>query len=207
MSIDASKVIGQTQRNWDYESPVTEEEIQYLIDISLNAPVKENHNVYKLFVSTNIEFNQAIQELAYNYGQTGQRAQNTKERNAQVAAPLLMMYVVEDSADTNVGYGDTCFSIGIAAGATALASAEIGYQTGFCSCIHLPGLVEHMKNKFPGNFLEKFWTSSKIEEVLCLGVGKKNPNINNRSQIVKDGKPKFLTRIKNKTKPNVLIYK
>tara|TARA_B100000963_G_C22624197_1_gene671490 strand:- start:1641 stop:2264 length:624 start_codon:yes stop_codon:yes gene_type:complete len=207
MSIDASKVIGQTQRNWDYDSKISEEEMKYLIDISLNAPVKENTNVYKMFVSTNTEFNKMIQEWAYSTEETKYKAQKTKDRNAQVAAPLLMMYVVEDFSDTNVGVPDACFSVGIAAGATALASAEIGYQTGFCSCLHIPGLVEHMANRFPGNFLEKFWKNSEIQQILCLGIGKKNPNANNRSQIMKDGKVQFTTGIKSRTKPSVLIYK
>ena len=155
MSIDASKVIGRTQRNWDYDSKISEEEMQYLINISMNAPTKENTNVYKLFVSTNMKFNTMIQEWAYSTEEAKHKAQKTKDRNAQVAAPLLMMYVIEDFADTNVGLNDACFSVGIAAGATALASAEIGYQTGFCSCLHIPGLIEHMSEKFSGNFLEK----------------------------------------------------
>ena len=207
MSIDASKVIGQTQRNWDYDSKISEEEMQYLIDISMNAPTKENTNVYKLFVSTNMKFNIMIQEWAYSTEEAKHKAQKTKDRNAQVAAPLLMMYVVEDFADTNVGLNDACFSVGIAAGATALASAEIGYQTGFCSCLHIPGLIEHMSEKFSGNFLEKFWKNSEIQQILCLGIGKKNPNAKNRSQIIKDGKIQFTTGIKHRKKPTVLIYK
>ncbi len=207
MSIDSSKVIGQTQRNWDYNSKISEKEMQYLIDISMNAPTKENTNVYKLFVSTNMEFNKMIQEWAYSTEEKESTAQKTKDRNAQVAAPLLMMYVVEDVADTHVSTSDACFSVGIAAGATALASAEIGYQTGFCSCLHIPGLIEHMGNKFPGNFLKKFWKSSEIQQILCLGIGKKNPDANNRSQIIKDGKVQFTTGIKNRKKPTVLIYK
>lgn len=207
MSIKASKIIGKTQRNWDYDLPVSEEEIKYLVDVSLNAPVKENHNLYKLFVSTNIEFNQMIQEWAYNTDTEENIKEITKIRNAQVAAPLLMMYVVSDPDDTDVGIPDACFSVGIAAGATALASAEIGYQTGFCSCINVHGLAEHMSNKFPGKIMNDFWADSNIVEVLCLGIGKKNPNTNNRSQIVKDNKIKFSVGIKTKTKPTVLIYK
>ncbi len=207
MSIKASKIIGKTQRNWDYDLPVSEEEIKYLVDVSLNAPVKENHNLYKLLVSTNIEFNQMIQEWAYNTDIEENKKEITKTRNAQVAAPLLMMYVVSDPDDTDVGIPDACFSVGIAAGATALASAEIGYQTGFCSCINVHGLAEHMSNKFPGKIMNDFWTDSNILEVLCLGIGKKNPNTNNRSQIVKDNKIKFSVGIKTKTKPTVLIYK
>ena len=206
MSIEASKVIGKTQRNWDYDSKISQEEMQYLIDISLNAPSKENTNVYKLFVSTNIEFNIMIQQWAYSTEELRYR-ELQHERNAQVAAPLLFMYVVQDPADTQVCDNDACFSVGIAAGATALASAELGYQTGFCSCLYIPGLIEHMANKFPGNFQHKFWKNSEITQILCLGIGKKNPNAKNRSQIMKDGKVQFTAGIKHRTKPTVLIYK
>ena len=208
MSIkESSKTIGKTQRNWDYDSKISAEELKYLIDISSNAPAKENTNLYKLFVSTNIEFNTMIQDWAYNTGTQEDKVMMMKTRNAQVAAPLLMMYIVADPNHKDVGLIDACFSVGVAAGATALASAEIGYQTGFCSCIHISGLIEHMNNKFPGKVMNKFWTDQDILQILCLGIGKKNPNASSRSQIVKDGKVKFSTGSKSKIKPTVLVYK
>ena len=210
MSIKASKIIGQTQRNWDETSPVTEEEIQYLVDVSSNAPTKNNLNLFKLFVSTNIEFNTAIQNWAYDTKENPNLNQKTKELNSQVAAPLLMMYLVIDRwpHDKEVSHPDCIFSAGVAAGATALASAELGYQTGFCSCMNLPGLVEYVSNKFNSDFFQEFWTDVEIHDVLCLGIGKKNPNARHRSQIFKDGKVKFSKRASNKKiKPSVLIYK
>ena len=98
MSIKASKIIGKTQRNWDYDLPVSEEEIKYLVNVSLNAPVKENHNLYKLLVSTNIEFNQMIQEWAYNTD----TEENTKEITAlaffRSVAKILEMQTVARAA-------------------------------------------------------------------------------------------------------------
>ena len=215
MSIKASKIIGQTQRNWDYDSKISEEEIQYLVDVSSNAPTKNNLNLFKLFVSTNIEFNTAIQNWAYNSEEKMpdlETNQKTTEFNSQVAAPLLMMYLIIDKSfyqyDKEVSHPDAIFSAGVAAGATALASAEIGYQTGFCSCLHIPGLIEYVSNKFNSDFFQEFWTDVEIHDVLCLGIGKKNPNAMNRSQIFKDGKVKFSKRASNKKiKPSVLIYK
>ena len=60
----ASKVIGKTQRNWDYTVPIPQEHIDHLINVSSNAPMKQGYQSYRLFVSTRLEFNQLIYKLS-----------------------------------------------------------------------------------------------------------------------------------------------
>ena len=232
----ASKVIGKTQRNWDYTVPIPREDVDHLIKVSSNAPMKQGMQSYRLFVSTRLEFNQLIYKWAHDQHDNGP-IQN-RIRNSQVAAPLLMLYAVHDIGDVinspknkekilelNIEYEvekdhqgnilrynplasvpDFCFSAGVAAGATAMASAELGYQTGFCSCMNIPGLVDEINNKFPGVAMKAFWNEYNIMDVLCLGIGRKNPNFQS-NQVIQDGKVLTTIASTNRKRPTTYIYK
>ena len=232
----ASKVIGKTQRNWDYTVPIPKEHIDHLINVSSNAPMKQGIQTYRLFASTRLDFNEMIYRWAHDRHDKGP-IQN-KIRNSQVAAPLLMLYAVHDIGDVikdpknkkkivelNMEYDverdhegnilryiplasvpDFCFTTGVAAGATAMASADLGYQTGFCSCMNIPGLVDEINQKFPGVAMKAFWNEYNIMDVLCLGIGRKNPNFQS-NQVIQDGKVLTTIASTNKKRPTTYIYK
>ena len=205
MSIEASKVIGQTQRNWDQDYVIPDNELQHLLEVCLNSPVKQSRNAYSVLISTNKKFNDVVYDSAHDgtgvrfFGkQIEEMNQSHKDklRNGQVTAPVLIMFNIhrleESDNKKDINYPpDFYFSAGVSAGATALEAAQLGYKTGFCSCIDAREFLELLKDKYTDNEeLINFWTKYKINDILCLGIGKEDPNFG-RNDVVKDGKKLF----------------
>ena len=58
--IKASLVAQRCQRNWDYSTPVTSEDVETLTKVATTMPTKQNVDYFELLVSTNAKFNQMV---------------------------------------------------------------------------------------------------------------------------------------------------
>ena len=160
--IEASRTAQRCQRNWDYSRPVTKEDIETLTKVATTMPTKQNIDYFELLVSTNAKFNQMCYDIAVNPDDPFFAEGDNKLRNAQVNAPLLMIWVpnynnplMDDRAvnttddDGNLtGDYEECnrdIATGISSGSTALAAAQLGYKTGFCACMDWPKLKDLKK--------------------------------------------------------------
>ena len=76
---------------------------------------------------------------------------------------------------------------GISSGATALAAAQLGYQTGFCACMDWPKLKDLVKKDFTDPELLRIVDKlGDKNNGLCLGIDIKH-NFK-RTEVVKDNK-------------------
>jgi hypothetical protein len=139
----AAKNTNYCQRNWDYNKPIPERDINSLFYIARNMPSKQNRKYYEVFVSTNKEFNDWLYlEGSVDYNDT-ESYKLSYQRNSQTSAPLVFIffeyfisyekYIAQTKFDDHHETAMTC--IGISAGATALAANHMGYRTGFCQCL------------------------------------------------------------------------
>jgi|TARA_B100000073_G_scaffold345291_1_gene353962 hypothetical protein len=203
--IEASRTAQRCQRNWDYSRPVTKEDIETLTKVATTMPTKQNIDYFELLVSTNAKFNQMCYDIAVNPDDPFFAEGDNKLRNAQVNAPLLMIWVpnynnplMDDRAvntkddDGNLtGDYEECnrdIATGISSGATALAAAQLGYKTGFCACMDWPKLKDLIKKDFTDpevlRIVDKLGDKNNG---LCLGIGHPNSNFE-RTEVVKDNK-------------------
>jgi hypothetical protein len=54
--------------------------------------------------------------------------------------------------------------------------------------------------------MKAFWNEYGIMDILCLGIGRENPNFNN-NQVVQDGKVITTIASTNRKRPTTYIYK
>tara|TARA_A100001011_G_C14107297_1_gene755367 strand:- start:94 stop:759 length:666 start_codon:yes stop_codon:yes gene_type:complete len=199
--IQASLIAERCQRNWNYDIPVKDQDIETLIQVAINMPTKQNVDYYELIVSTNKNFNKSCYDSAINPDDPYFESEPNKLRNGQVNAPLLFIWqnslngtetfderclVTRDIDGNNTGdYLDHSVdtAIGISSGATALAAAYLGYKTGFCACMDMPTL--YRKNK-ETEFLKVSENLLKAHTTLFLGIGNPKDSMI-RSDIEKDG--------------------
>lgn len=123
-----AKSVEPCQRNYDWDLPVPAEHVQYILDCASAMPTKQNIACYKIFASTNSEFNNKIFLQSFWDGD-----KFTHLRNGQVNAPLLLIFCQNVDNDVHLDH-DLYVNIGIAMGAASLAAAELGYKTGFNKC-------------------------------------------------------------------------
>ena len=203
--IKASLVAQRCQRNWDYSTPVTSEDVETFTKVATTMPTKHNVDYFELLVSTNAKFNQMCYDIAVNPDDPYFAEGDNKLRNAQVNAPMLIIWVpnynnplMDDRAvnttddDGNLtGDYEECnrdIATGISSGATALAAAQLGYQTGFCACMDWPKLKDLVKKDFTDpELLRVVDKLGDKNNGLCLGIGHSNSNFK-RTEVVKDNK-------------------
>jgi nitroreductase len=176
--LELAQDVERCQRNWKY-TDIPQEHIDEIVNVCTTMPTKNNLAYYNLYVSTDLEFNNAVYNISINPSDNG-----TIDRNSQVNAPLLLIWTsnksVTDPLFQQVNYPriidrDIAMSVGISSGAAGLAAANLGYKTGFCKCFVHESLIKLMFDKF-----------NKIDDpVLMLGIGM--PNLNyKRTEVVKN---------------------
>ena len=195
--IKASSTAERCQRNWDHSTPVTSEDVETLTKVATTMPTKQNVDYFELLVSTNSKFNKMCYDIAVNPGDPYYDEGYNKLRNAQVNAPMLMIWVpiydnplIDDRAYPTGDYEDEYRDIatGISSGATALAAAQLGYKTGFCVCMDWPKLKDLIKEHFTDpELLRVVDKLGDKNNGLCLGIGHSNSNFK-RTEVVKNNK-------------------
>lgn len=122
-----ARAVEPCQRNWDKTHDIPKEHLQYICKSAIAMPTKQNKDSYELYCITNKDTITAVFEAAYN----PEDYEFTYLKNPQTKANALLIWsygdIKENDFDRNV-------NIGISAGAASLASAELGYKTGFCKC-------------------------------------------------------------------------
>ena len=145
-------------------------------------PTKQNQEYYQLVVSTNLDLNKEIYKLAYFDGQRNPSYEN--HYNSQVSAYILFMWCPFINFNiSKFGNYESAgrVSIGISAGAVALAANQLGYKSGFCGCFGQKEVTKKLNSKL--NLHKK--NRIKFIEV-GLGIGIPNPRYNSNEVIEND---------------------
>ena len=101
--ITASQTAERCQRNWDRSAPVSQEDIETIIKTATTMPTKQNVRYYNLVVSTNQEFNDVVHDSAMDSSVGSfKNTKRDKWRNAQVSAPLLLLYYPRSASLTEL---------------------------------------------------------------------------------------------------------
>jgi hypothetical protein len=179
--VKASQISNHCQRNWDYNTPIPQDDIDKLTTVGTSMPTKQNLAYYKLIVSTNRDFNHYCFTKSIDI-----KNDDTFTRNTQVDAPLLFLWCYEPNAvldNQNLFVPDKSIninfdrSISISLGGISLAAAQLGYRTGFCQCVQIDEINKKLKSTFNKelNFSGVF-----------LGVGKPHPKAEHWYQVLDD---------------------
>jgi len=158
------------QRNWDENFSMPKEHIDYIMDCCTTVPTKQQEEIYSIVAITN---RKVINKL-FTHTYDKLEKTKTKNKNSQVLANLLLLYIPGSINKSSFSYG---IGVGMSANAAALAGAELGYKTGFCKCLDTPGIKQ---------VIEKF-SNVKINVdsmMLMLGIGKPDDNFDPRDVVV-----------------------
>ena len=180
------------QRNWDLSKKISEDDLDALIKVATTMPTKQNRNYYKLIVSTDVNFNKKIHNLAADPNNN-----DTPLRNSQVAANALFIYISNSLFDNdNKKFKDnhsnnTAISVGISSGALALAAAQMEYRIGFCQCFLNKNIKKALKIK---------GITDLDDENIMLLVGVGHPKKDHQWYTVIDEDNKIIKHIEPETK-------
>lgn len=161
-----------TQRNWDLEQEMPQEDIDLLIHAATNCPSKQNKARYKLHVITNRDLIESIHAKTKGLGFTNSNGQREMTTNSQTLAHVLFAFEEVSSIDeramtkseTNVAMRDKHMSVGIAAGYLNVIASQLGYGTGCCACGDLGGIAKML------NF------DGKLLLMMGIGIGSTDKN-------------------------------
>lgn len=164
-----------TQRNWDLNRQIPQEDIETFVHAVTNCPSKQNFAFYNAHFITNREIIDQIHNLSTGLGYLNEKNERIECTNPQTLANLLVVfeeaelsqeylkkYSLRDNNKIDIQQRDRMFAIGTASGYLNLTAAMLGYQTGCCACF---------KEIEIRNLL-----SLKKEIHLIMGVGYKDPN-------------------------------
>ena len=181
--IDSVKTTTHCQRNWDYTQPVTDKDLNTIIEACTNMPTKQNAITYELFIVKNKEKIKKIYEYSapgfdmnddtevhWNELPNFSKPENISEyydkigryQNGQVNAPTVLLWTYTSYSNFNDFNVDSPIDMGISAGVAGLMANILGYRTGFCACIDGKKLVDLLGEN-----------SSTITEFgVAMGIGK-----------------------------------
>lgn len=205
--LDSVKTTTHCQRNWDYDQPVTNEDLNTIIDACTNMPTKQNAVTYELFI---VKDKEKIKKI-YEYSAPGfdtnddieecwdelpnfSKPKNIREyydkinryQNGQVNAPVVLLWTYTSYSNFNDYNVDSPIDIGISAGVAGLMANILGYRTGFCACID----GEKLKDLLSKN-------SSTITEFgVAMGIGKPRIGIEHNKTFLNETFLEFLPTYK-----------
>jgi len=186
-----SKTIRKCQRNWDLSKTIPEEHIQHLAYIAKHAPSKQDEAYFDLVIIKSRNIIDKIHERSVGFSMfddTGNPLPSIK--NPQTAANILFLWLKKPPLTIRNFYQerwnhneingmpkrqdepsrrDNAYtSIGISAGVTAWAAAELGYVTGFSKngFNNIEKVLHKLYNKHP-----------KLEPTYSLGIGFPDVNL------------------------------
>lgn len=172
--------ITRTQRNWNYDKPVSDEDARLIVDRVRSTLTKQNIPYYDVYYTVNPEHIQAIFEIS-------KLESNTQ---GQLQAPMLVWFAHDkdyarnyiDSGGNNYGesklisLGDKkqkymYFSFGLAVAWTITAAVDLGYRAGASQCFDNEKLVKYLNDNTPYTFGDH----NKLSEVM-IGIGHPSNN-------------------------------
>jgi len=190
--IQSSLTANRCQRNWTDEQ-VTEEHLDTILQCANNMPSKQNVDCYTILASQNKEFNNFCYKHAIsNFQNTVMR--NKINRNTQVAAPTLILWLKTDNQVNNNNIfndSDKDIAVGISSGVASFVANELGYRTGFCKCFKSEPILKKLRSDFDINFPQLF---------LMLGVGKPVTNFKHNEIVLDNQVVRSVKSTQNQTK-------
>lgn len=173
------------QRNFDLNRPIDQETVEWLLEVGLTTPTKQNLYSFDIVCIKTREIinevSKAATSPAYNFHVLPKDLQKklkkgTHRQNPQANSNIMFLFFLKKD-DVNSAYrkkrerGSITFQdwrictnleIGISATAIGIAAHSIGLKTGFCKCIDHDAL--------PHDLFKSLNLNSKDLEII-LGVG------------------------------------
>ena len=161
-----------TQRNWDLEAEMPQEDIDLLVHAATNCPSKQNKAQYKLHVITDRNLIEKIHSKTTGLGFTNSKGKREVTTNSQTLAHVLFAFealsrleeVSMTKSEENVAMRDKHMAVGIAAGYLNVIASQLGYGTGCCACGDLKAI---------GNMLG---FEGKLMLMMGIGIGNSENN-------------------------------
>lgn len=178
------------QRNWD-NTLVSKNDLTTILESATNMPSKQNFDYYSIVASQNKSFNNFCYRNA-----THENATKPVNRNSQVLAPTLLLWIEHKNVDNNHSQftpEDRDIAIGISSGVAAYVANMLNYKTGFCRCIMEEPICNELKTVF---------NIEANRVLLMLGIGKPNLNYNHNDIVVND----IVVRTVETIKKNTIYY-
>jgi hypothetical protein len=189
--LSSAMVAERAQRNWDYNRPVLEADIDTITKACTTMPTKQQLPYYTLIASTDLIFNQACYKIAID--EENPDFNREHHRNGQVLAPLLLIFlqnnvekILENEAEKDLHEhvyeeieSQLYTSIGISSGVAAFSASMLGYKTGFCACMIYDQLIDLLETKnVPSHVL------LPEGNALFLGIGHPNDSFDRKDIVV-----------------------
>lgn len=186
--IEYAKGANHCQRNWA-DISVDDHVVDELIGVATNMPTKQNEEFYGLLVSTDPKFNHTTYLHSYSTShehidKIPFEKRHLTNHNTQLRAPLQFHYLIEygKKFQYNTLERNGFISIGISAGAVALAANQLGLKTGFCCCLDGVPLMEIINKEF---------NTAYNAILLSVGIGYPNKSLAHNVGIRPDTNRKF----------------
>jgi len=148
-----------TQRNWDLEQMMPEDDIELLVHAATNCPSKQNHAFYKLHVITDRSIIEKVHAQTHGINFTNSQGEQEVATNSQTLAHVLFAF--EDVGQRSETYmnkwknyekadpmnyvRDLHNAVGVAAGYLNVVASMLGYRTGCCACGDLEGIRDTLE--------------------------------------------------------------
>ena len=190
--------ITRTQRNWDYDKPVSDEDAELIAERIRTTLTKQNIPYYDVYYTVNPKHIQAIFEIS-------QLQSNTQ---GQLKAPMLVWFAHDRQYcidyiknDVQIPNKDmqkqkVHFSFGLAVAWTITAAVDMGYCAGASQCFDNELVAKYLNENTPYTF--------NVDNVLSnviVGIGHPGPTnykvtLKGRLQIHNLGQPNVKRKFK-----------
>jgi hypothetical protein len=168
------------QRNWDYSKTLDDDIIEWLWNVGITTPTKENVNTFEINVIKDRELINKFSSLASNPNYKDEEYySHDRIQNPQTTAHVLFLFWIkhevtiaenslenrDDKIRMNIyeWHNTVMTEIGISASAIAVGANLIGLKTGFCRCIDHLKVLDDLKIKLGRHINDNL--------MLMLGVG------------------------------------
>ena len=134
----------KAQRNWDHTRTIDKQTVQFLVDVAINAPSKQDEVFFNLYVVTNRDL---INELYRDHSWGFNNGYDINYRNPQVDGHVLFVFARNPNPDSqrnayidespkqdapfSRAWVNCLTSIGIASGYLTLTAAQLGLAVGY----------------------------------------------------------------------------
>jgi nitroreductase len=134
-----------TAKWWD-DVALEDDKIESILDCAYQAPSKQGHHEFEIYVITDSDEGKQFKEWLYYYNTAcldkvrGKQGIGMRRYNGQVLAPVVMIWLAKNYPVSANQYGETDWlrtnNDCIISSTMAMCQAEeLGVRTGFCGCL------------------------------------------------------------------------
>ena len=172
-----TETVQRCQRNYDLTEAIPREHQDYIIHCATQMPTRQQRIHYNITVVDDVALTREVY-ARYAYDKDDR---DHDLRNGQTYAPLLLIFGTDSKMHSDPKYSyrqyDIPMSIGLSAGAAAMAAVELGYVTGFCKCFDEPQLEQ---------WIESTYGRQCRDPRLMLGIGRSNDRFDRTECVIDD---------------------